>query len=115
MMRRLLLFVIASILLAAPALPRSSAGHTRSTSTRRARSTKCASCARNSHGKIQRSAIAKRAFRKSNPCPSTGRTSGACSGYVVDHVKALKRGGADEPGNMQWQTTAAAKAKGRIE
>jgi hypothetical protein len=30
-------------------------------------------------------------------------------------VKALKRGGADEPGNMQWQTKAAAKAKDRIE
>ena len=95
--------------------PRSS-GHTRAASSgSRARSTKCASCARNSRGKIQRSAVAKRAFRKSNPCPSTGRTSGACSGYVIDHVKALKRGGLDEPGNMQWQTTAAAKAKDRIE
>jgi hypothetical protein len=34
---------------------------------------------------------------------------------VIDHVKALKRGGLDEPGNMQWQPTAAAKAKDRIE
>jgi hypothetical protein len=33
----------------------------------------------------------------------------------VDHVQALKHGGADSPSNMQWQTTAAAKAKDRTE
>jgi hypothetical protein len=43
------------------------------------------------------------------------RTTGACPRYVVDHIKALKRGGADEPSNMQWQTVAAAKAKDRTE
>jgi hypothetical protein len=41
--------------------------------------------------------------------------SGACKGYVVDHIVPLKRGGADDPSNMQWQTTAAAKAKDKIE
>ena len=46
-----------------------------------------------------------------NPCPATGRTSGACPGYVVDHIKPLKRGGADRPWNMQWQTKAESKAK----
>jgi hypothetical protein len=129
---KVLLFVIASILLSTPALPRSARStpkarstrsYTRSTpkarstrnTTRSSRSTRCISCARDSQGKSQRSAIAKRAFRQSHPCPSTGRTSGACSGYVIDHVKALKHGGADEPGNMQWQTTAAAKAKDRVE
>jgi hypothetical protein len=34
---------------------------------------------------------------------------------VVDHVIALKRGGADAPSNMQWQTVEAAKAKDRVE
>jgi hypothetical protein len=34
---------------------------------------------------------------------------------VVDHVKPLKRGGADAPSNMQWQTKADAKAKDRVE
>lgn len=34
---------------------------------------------------------------------------------VVDHIKPLKRGGADRPWNMQWQTTAEAKAKDRLE
>jgi hypothetical protein len=70
---------------------------------------------RNSHGKIARSINAKDEFKLSHPCPSTGRGSGACPGYVIDHVQALKRGGADAPNNMQWQTTAAAKAKDRTE
>ena len=67
------------------------------------------------HGKIKRSAAAKASFRRSHPCPSTGKTTGACPGYVVDHVRALKHGGSDSPDNMQWQTTAAAKAKDRWE
>jgi hypothetical protein len=64
---------------------------------------------RDSHGKIKRSAKAKDEFRKNHPCPSTGKTSGRCPGYVIDHVQALKHGGSDSPGNMQWQTTEAAK------
>ena len=31
--------------------------------------------------------------------------------YVVDHMNPLACGGGDDPGNMQWQTTAEAKAK----
>jgi hypothetical protein len=34
---------------------------------------------------------------------------------VVVHIIALKHGGGDEPGNMQWQTVEAAQAKDRIE
>jgi hypothetical protein len=52
---------------------------------------------------------------REEPCPSTEKNSGACPGYVVDHVKALKHGGADVPSNMQWQTIEAAKAKDRWE
>jgi hypothetical protein len=70
---------------------------------------------RDSHGKIKRSQAAKDAFKRSHPCPSTGKSSGACPGYVIDHVKPLKRGGADAPSNMQWQTAADAKAKDRWE
>lgn len=36
-------------------------------------------------------------------------------GYVIDHVVPLKRGGADAPRNMQWQTIEAAKAKDKWE
>ena len=70
---------------------------------------------RDSHGRIARSSHAKHDFQKSHPCPSTGRSSGACPGYVVDHVQPLKRGGADSPSNMQWQTKQAAKEKDRTE
>ncbi len=47
--------------------------------------------------------------------PLHGKTSGACPGYVGDHVVPLKRGGADRPSNMQWQGTAEAKAKDKWE
>lgn len=57
----------------------------------------------------------RRAFQREHPCPSTGRTWGACPGYVVDHVQALKHGGRDHPSNMQWQTVEEAKAKDRWE
>jgi len=70
---------------------------------------------RNSHGRIERSSSAKRTFEALHPCPSTGKTSGPCKGYVIDHVKPLACGGADAPENMQWQTAAAAKAKDKVE
>jgi hypothetical protein len=70
---------------------------------------------RDSNGKILRSESEKDAFKRNHPCPSTGAATGACPGYVVDHVQALKHGGADDPGNMQWQTKSDAKAKDKWE
>jgi hypothetical protein len=70
---------------------------------------------RDSHGKIARDPRQTNAFKKQHPCPSTGKTSGSCPGYVIDHIKPLKRGGADTPSNMQWQTEGAAKQKDRWE
>lgn len=70
---------------------------------------------RDSNGRIKRSASAKHDFTLSNPCPITGRTSGPCPGYVIDHVYPLACGGADSPLNMQWQTADAAKAKDKWE
>jgi hypothetical protein len=55
------------------------------------------------------------AFVKQHPCPATGKTRGACPGYVVDHIKPLCASGADHPRNMQWQTVADAKKKDRLE
>ena len=69
-----------------------------------------------SHGHGQkRSREARDAFKRAHPCPSTGKKTGACPGYVIDHIKPLKRAGADAPGNMQWQTKADAKAKDKWE
>jgi hypothetical protein len=70
---------------------------------------------RDEHGRIARSSRARSDFKQDHPCPSTGKHSGACPGYVIDHVRPLKRGGRDAPDNMQWQSTAAAKAKDRTE
>ena len=54
-------------------------------------------------------------FRLTHPCPGTGQTQGACTGYVIDRVIPIACGGAEDPDNMQWQTLAEAKAKDRWE
>jgi hypothetical protein len=58
-----------------------------------------------------RSREVTRGFQREHPCPSTGRTSGACPGYRKDHIKPLACGGPDAVSNMQWQTIRDAKAK----
>jgi len=78
-------------------------------------SPRCDTCPRDSNGRIQRSASAIKDFKRTNPCPATGKSTGRCSGYVVDHIQALKHGGSDSPDNMQWQTKEAAKEKDRWE
>jgi hypothetical protein len=78
-------------------------------------SKRCESCARDGRGRILRSYRAKHQFRLANPCPATGKTTGKCSGFVIDHVVALECGGKDSPDNMAWQTVADAKVKDRTE
>lgn len=78
-------------------------------------STRCDLCQRDKEGHIQRHFSAKTKFMRGHPCPSTGLIKGKCPGYVIDHIIALKRGGSDSPDNMQWQTTADAKAKDKWE
>jgi hypothetical protein len=56
---------------------------------------------RDSNGRIKRSLEAKHEFKNEHPRPATGKAYGSCPGYVIDHVTALKRGGADAPSNMQ--------------
>ena len=62
-----------------------------------------------------RSYSVKHEFQRQHPCPSTGRTTGACPGYIKDHIRALDCGGPDSVENMQWQTVAEAKAKDKWE
>jgi hypothetical protein len=66
-------------------------------------------------GTAPRSTAARHAFQAQQPCPSTAGRTGACPGYVVDHVEPLACGGIDAPENMQWQSVAEAKAKDRWE
>lgn len=69
----------------------------------------------NNYKNYKRSAAARGHFERDHPCPSTGKRSGSCHGYVVDHIKPLACGGADSPLNMQWQTAAESKAKDNTE
>jgi 5-methylcytosine-specific restriction endonuclease McrA len=66
-------------------------------------------------GRYRRSTTAKNNFKREHPCPATGRSSGSCPGYVIDHINPLECGGADAPFNMQWQTIAEGKAKDKTE
>ena len=68
-------------------------------------------CSINVEAKQHRSYKAKVEFKQTHPCPANGNTKGMCPGYIIDHVIALKRGGEDEPSNMQWQTIDDAKQK----
>ena len=105
-----LLFPVGSFAASPRTPPRSASSHAvshRSRSHRGAHRTR--------HGRAKRSKAAKDAFKREHPCPANGRSSGPCPGYVIDHVSPLACGGADDPGNMQWQTVADAKAKDKWE
>jgi len=67
------------------------------------------------HAREHRSHAARLAFQRTHPCPSTGRRTGSCPGYIVDHIKPIRCGGADSPRNMQWQTIAEARRKDKWE
>jgi hypothetical protein len=71
--------------------------------------TSAVAVAHDDKGGIKRSEAARHAFEVKTGYPH-GRP-----GYVIDHIKPLACGGADEPSNMQWQTIEAAKAKDRVE
>ena len=111
-MRALLLLSLA-LMLTAP-----SSGEARTRGSPRAEvrpPAAAAGVARDTRGRIQRDPRSRHAFRKTHPCPPTGRIAGACPGHVIDHIVPLKRGGADAPDNMQWQTREAAREKDRWE
>jgi hypothetical protein len=71
--------------------------------------------ATHAHATTARGTEAPRLFRKYNACPSTGKFTGACPGWVMDHLKSLRCGGLDVPENLWWMTTAEAKVKDRQE
>jgi hypothetical protein len=62
----------------------------------------CGTPVRDSGGTIIRSPAVVAAFKKTHPCPDTGRSVGACPGWEVDHVIPLACGGCDAVSNMQW-------------
>jgi hypothetical protein len=68
----------------------------------------CKNCVRDLNGRMLPNPAPVRAFRSTHPCPGTGSLRGACPGYVVSRIKALKAGVADTPENMRWRTLAQA-------
>lgn len=62
-----------------------------------------------------RSRTLRAEFLRANPCPATGKTSGACPGWQVDHKVPLCLGGpaVDTTANLQWLPVADHKAKTR--
>lgn len=82
----------------------------------------CGPPKRNAAGEIIRSAAVRAAFQKLHPCPSTGKTEGACPGWQIDHVLPLAPPvcGCDSVVNMQWlplelKTCAGSVCKDRWE
>ena len=59
-----------------------------------------------------RSAAVKHEFQLTHPCPATGLTSGACPGYVKDHIVPLVCGGPDE--RRECEGTAAGTVGHRV-
>jgi hypothetical protein len=64
---------------------------------------------------IKRSQAVVRQFRKIHPCPATGRTTGACKNWVIDHRYPLCAGGKDAVANLAWQELQASRDKDRLE
>ena len=57
---------------------------------------------RDADGKTQRSDKVIRAFKRMWACPSTGKHSGPCPGWAIDHTIPLACGGRDAVFNMAW-------------
>ena len=80
----------------------------------------CGIPARYEDGKIARDPRVLRDFQKLYPCPSTGKTSGACPGWAKDHIIPLASCGCDSVENLQWlphtiKSCAGSKCKDRWE
>lgn len=63
-------------------------------------------------GTIARSTSVIAAFRQVHPCPSSGRITGACPGWAIDHTVPLECGGCDAVSNMQWLPNQIKSASG---
>jgi len=72
----------------------------------------CGKPVRNARGQIIRHQQPLVAFRSWHACPSTGKHTGACPGWAIDHVVPLACGGCDAVFNMQWLPNDAKSASG---
>ncbi len=64
---------------------------------------------------LTRSPAIRAEFRKLHPCPATGKKTGACPGWQIDHREALVCGGRDDLANLQWLRTEEHREKTKAE
>jgi len=62
----------------------------------------CGPPARDADGTILRSRELLRDFQRLYPCPSTGKGTGSCPGWQINHVIPLAACGCDQMENLQW-------------
>jgi hypothetical protein len=67
---------------------------------------------REANGDIKRDPKVTREFRKLYACPSTGKFTGACPGWAMDHPLPIDCGFADAVWNLQWLPDEIKSAKG---
>ena len=62
----------------------------------------CGAPQRNPDGSIHRRSAVIAVYRHEHPCPVTGKITGACPGWAINHVVPLACGGCDAVSNMMW-------------
>lgn len=71
----------------------------------------CGEPRRDDRGRIVRRADVLAAYKRIHPCPATGKASGACPGWSVNHIIPLASGGCDAVDNMQWLPDAIKRCR----
>lgn len=107
--------LLLSLALCLPITAHAKGGHGGSSHAHATNSSTSASAPETPTAESNISAAARSSFQDSNPRPATDETSGACPGYVADHIQPLKGGDDDSSSNMHWQIREAAKIKNRTE
>lgn len=55
------------------------------------------------------------AFQHEHPCPLNGKKTGACPGFVGDHITPLCAGGPDTTANLRWADSFTAARRDKEE
>lgn len=69
---------------------------------------------RTADGSILRRADVLREFKRLYPCPSTGRATGPCPGWNIDHTIPLACGGCDSIPNLSWLPVEIKRCAGQF-
>ena len=74
----------------------------------------CGEPKRTAAGRILRRADVLVEFRRLYACPATGRHTGPCKGWAIDHVIPLAVGGCDAVRNLQWLPNKIKSCSGTV-